>query len=151
MLASADLLVFTERPTPNSRTVGYAMNRITHNAAPKAKGVAHEQSKVRRSGCPRETHCRRVAEASGGKVLRFAARHRRNAPSRLLQRGTDGIVRDPRDEDGFPTLFGKIGPDCILPAMKGDGSVFLRAARSRALGHASFVFGFGRGYARRIA
>ena len=156
MLASADLLVFTERPPPNSRTVGYAMNRLDTTQPPKAKGAAHEQSKVRRSGCPRENHCRRVAEASGGKVLRFVARHRRNAPSRaaqvrLLQPGTDGIVRDPRDEHGFPTLFGKIGPDCILPAMKGDGSVFLRAARSRALGHASFVFGFGRGYARRIA
>src|SRR5437879_12710257 len=94
MLASADLLVFTERPTPNSRTVGYAMNRITHNTAPKAKGVAHEQSKVRRSGCPRATHCSRAAEASGGTVLRFAARARRNAPSRLVQRGPHGLVRD---------------------------------------------------------
>ena len=93
MLASADLLVFTERPTPNSRTVGYAMNRITHNAAPKAKGVAHEQSKVRRSGCPRETHCRRVAEASGGKVLRFVARHRRNAPSRAAQVACSSLGR----------------------------------------------------------
>src|SRR5437879_12605735 len=102
MLASADLLVFTERPTPNSRTVGYAMNRITHNAAPKAKGVAHEQSKVRRSGCPRETHCRRVAEASGGKVLTCAARHWRNPLSCLLQRGTAGIGRDPRGAEASP-------------------------------------------------